>query len=112
MRIEDTGYARYTYSQIKGNKGPAQLKASAKSGKDTSMLSAWAPEHTDRTDKVELNCRSAQLDTFLASLKESLCEEINSDAEPFRLKELKNAVENGSYSLDSGALAETLLFDK
>lgn len=112
MRIEDTGYSRYTYPQIKGNKRPAQSKASKTSRKGAPSLSTGSPKHTDRIDKVELNCRSAQLDASLISLKENLCEEIHSDAEPVRLQELKNAVENGSYLLDPGALAETLLFDK
>jgi anti-sigma28 factor (negative regulator of flagellin synthesis) len=112
MRIKDTGYPIYTYPQISGNKKPAQTDAARKSGKSGLSLSAESLKHANRTDKIELNCRSTQLDTSLISLKENLCEEINADADPSRLQDLKNAVENGNYSLDPGALADILLFDK
>lgn len=72
-----------------------------------------SPAAAAKTDRIELSGPAAEpAGGFLACLKDSLCEEVGKDASPTRLRELKSALEDGTYSVDSGALAGILLTDR
>ena len=115
MRIKNTGYSIYPYS-TNGGKDTVQMDTAAKSGKSSlaapSLSKERVPNGTTRIDKIELNCHSSYCDSFLTSLRESICDDISKDISLSRLQNLKDTVENGNYSLDSGALAKALLSDK
>lgn len=110
MRIKDTGFSLSPYSQIRGKGSAAQTEAAAKGGKNAFQESM---NQAVRADRIELSSRQEETSgQLIGSLKNSICEELGSDAGAARLQDLKNAVANGSYPVDSGALAETLLFDE
>ncbi|QAT50697.1 hypothetical protein EQM14_13515 [Caproiciproducens sp. NJN-50] len=107
MRIKDTGFSLFPYSQIKDKGSAAQTEAAVKNTKE-----AFQGNRSQgvRADRIELSPRQEESsDRLIDSLKNSICEEFGRDAGAARLQYLKDAVTSGSYSVDSGALAEMLL---
>ncbi len=103
MRIKGTGFSLPPCPQISGKQNTVQTAATVKSSRSAMV----------KTDRIELSGPSAEpAGGFLACLKDSLCEEVGKDASPARLKELKSAVEGGTYSVDSGTLAGIILTDQ
>jgi anti-sigma28 factor (negative regulator of flagellin synthesis) len=110
MRIKDTGLFLSPYSQVREKGSAAQTEAAAKSGKNSFRDSL---NRTVRTDRIELSSRQEEpAGRMIGSLRDSICEELGTDTDAARLQHLESAVKDGSYSVDCGALAETLLFDK
>ena len=110
MRIKDTGFFLSPYSHIREKGDAAQTEAAAKSGKDTFQKNV---NQAVRADKIELSSQQGESSGRLAgSLKNSICEGLGRSTDTARLQYLKNAVANGRYFVDSGTLAEALLFDE
>lgn len=111
MLIKDTGFPIHPYaSKVSKKTDEIKTSAAAKSGKTAAAASSGLVSQSARTDTIELSSRPEPSDQFVSELKKELCAEIGKDADPARLQQLKAAVGNGSYSMDSGELAGILLF--
>lgn len=111
MQIKDIGFFPFPYSKVTGKETAPQTEAADKNGKSAFQDSV---NRVLRADKIELSAHreTEPSDRFLSDLKDSIREEMGSDAGADRLQYLKGAVDGGSYGIDSAALAKALLSDE
>lgn len=103
MVIKNTGFPVAFYPEIGRNAAPGKTLGAAAGAK---------ADPAGRTDKIDFSARPEKTDAFLGDLKARLCDEIGRDADPARLRELKESVADGSYAADPGELSGILLFDR
>lgn len=102
MVIKDTGFPLSFFPEAVEKAGRAE--GAAGGAKTDSAVRAG------RTDRIELSARADQPSRLLSAVKAEISGDIDRDADAGRLRELKESVSNGCYSVDSGALAGILLF--